>query len=72
MGPYATIETLRRISKMARSAAVLILILFAALSLPAPDVVVPPAPTPEPGTLLLIGGGLAATILFAKIRKSRR
>jgi predicted tellurium resistance membrane protein TerC len=57
---------------MSRVAAVLILVFFVALSLPAPDVVAPPSPVPEPGTMMLMGAGVAAAIIFAKIRKSRR
>jgi hypothetical protein len=47
-------------------------VLFVAFSLPAPDVQTPPTPTPEPGTMVMMGCGIAAAIIFAKLRKSRR
>ena len=30
-----------------------------------------PAPTPEPATMLLVGGGLAAVILIARKRRQK-
>jgi hypothetical protein len=57
---------------MIRVACIAILLLFAAFSLPAPDVINPPSPIPEPSTMLLVGGGIVAVVLFAKNRKSRR
>lgn len=31
-----------------------------------------PAPVPEPGTMILVGGGLAAAILITRARRRRK
>jgi len=31
-----------------------------------------PVPTPEPGTMLLVGGGMAATILIMRARRKKK
>lgn len=55
---------------MNRSATLSLLAFFAALPLMALTAV--PTPVPEPATIALVGGGLAAAILYSRRRRGQK